>query len=108
MFIMNFIITFQVSNVYTTESDEELQQIISSILIEFPNTGYKRMKGYLMARGIRVTEIRIRSAMKAVDPEGVEARTALRNRLIRRRKYFVQYSNELWHIDGNLKLKRSN
>jgi hypothetical protein len=75
------------------------------ILSEFPNTGYKRMKGFLMSRNIKVLEYRIRELMREVDPQGVYQRTRS-NRAIVRREYFVRYSNEMWHIDTNLKLVR--
>jgi len=80
--------------------------VIQGILLTHPNTGYKRMKGYLIDRGIKVTEIRIRDLMKLADPFGVYCRTVQRNRVIRRRQYYVEYSNQLWHIDANLKLIR--
>jgi len=33
-------------------SDEHLDRVINSILADFPETGYKRMTGFLRARGI--------------------------------------------------------
>ena len=38
--------------VYSTMSDEDLDAVINSILNDFPETGYKRMTGFLRARGI--------------------------------------------------------
>jgi hypothetical protein len=63
------------------------------------------MKGFLLQMNIKVTEHRLREIMREVDPEGVFQRTR-ENRAIVRRVYFVRYSNEIWHIDTNLKLVR--
>lgn len=79
--------------------------MILDILLSHPSTGYKRMKGYLLERRIKVTDLRVRNAMRYVDPLGVAQRTQ-QNRIIMRRVYYVQYSNQLWHIDANLKLIR--
>ena len=78
---------------------------MKDILSHFPNTGYKRMQGFLLQRNIRVTQNRIRAGMRLVDPSGVNERTK-QNRAIVRRQYFVTYFNELWHLDTNLKLNR--
>jgi hypothetical protein len=78
---------------------------VSSILTEFPNTGSKRMTGYLLNRNIKVTQLRIREIMREVDPLGVFQRTT-ENRAIVRRQYYVPYSNSMWHIDTNMKLVR--
>ena len=64
------------------------------------------MKGYLNARGLRVQYSRIYKSMRAVDPSGIASRRAIRNHTIRRREYYVKYSNEIWHIDSNIKLNR--
>lgn len=63
------------------------------------------MRGFLLQRGIKVPENRVREIMRVVDPSGVYQRTSA-NRAIVRRVYFVQYSNDLWHIDTNMKLVR--
>jgi hypothetical protein len=63
------------------------------------------MKGFLLNRGIKVTEHRVRDALKILDPVGVYQRTT-QNRAIFRRQYFVEYSNQLWHLDTNMKLIR--
>lgn len=79
---------------------------VLSILRNQPNTGYKRMKGHLLHRGIKVPDLRVREVMRTADPVGVYQRTIDRNKTIRRRQYFVKYSNQMWHIDGNHKLAR--
>lgn len=97
--------SIQARSRYSVITDTELQQRIKEVLQDFPNTGYLRMHGFLRAKGITVQEARLRKAMKIVDPVGVEIR-ALQNRAIVRREYFVPYSNDMWHIDTNLKLIR--
>ena len=61
------------------------------------------VQGHLRAQGINVQRSRMRSIIKEVDPEGVQARSRLP---IRRRVYSVPCPNYMWHIDGNHKLIR--
>ena len=91
--------------VYSLMSDEQLDTIMLSILAEFPETGYKRMTGFLKARGIVLQQSRIREAMRRVNPEGTLSR-ALRIQCLNRRSYQVASPLALWHIDGNHKLIR--
>ena len=91
--------------VYSTMSDEHLDTVIRSILADFPETGYKRMTGFLRARGIVLQQNRIREAMRKINPEGTLSR-ALRLHCINRRSYQVVSPLALWHIDGNHKLIR--
>lgn len=51
-------------------SDEDLDAVINSILNDFPETGYKRMTGFLRARGIVLQQNRICEAMRRINPEG--------------------------------------
>lgn len=37
-------------------ADEDLDQIVSAIVNDSPNCGYKRMTGFLLARGLRVQQ----------------------------------------------------
>ena len=71
-----------------------------SILKDFPNSGYKKMKGFSLSRGYRLQENKIRELMRLVDPEGVLLRT-LQSRPVLRRAYQVAGPLSLWHIDGN-------
>ena len=71
----------------------------------FPNTGNKRMTGYLRSRGMRIQQYRIRESMRRVDPEGTLHRTLEMN-IVHRRVYSVPSPLALWHIDGNHKLIR--
>ena len=90
---------------YDGMNDNELDDIVTRILKDFPNTGYKRMTGLLLARGIRLQQSRIRSAMQRVNPEGYVLRSLELN-VLHRRKYQVYGPLALWHIDGNHKLIR--
>ena len=85
-------------NKYSSVSDEELDNIILDIKRGFPNTGYKRMNGFLSQRGYTVQQHRVRESMRRVDPEGVLLR-GLEMRV-------VAGPQCLWHIDGNHKLIR--
>ena len=90
---------------YSNIDNEELDQLIQNILTEFPNTGYRRMTGFLRSRGLRIQQCRIREGMRRVNPAGVLLR-ALELRTIHRRRYQVYGPLALWHIDGNHKLIR--
>ena len=92
-------------NNYSDISDENLDNVVQEIKRNFPNTGYKRMKGFLSQRGYTVQQERIRESMRRVDPEGVLLR-GLQMRVIDRRHYRVPGPQCLWHIDGNHKLIR--
>ena len=61
---------------YSDMFNEELDAEITSIFRIFPNTGYKRMTGFLLSRNVRIQQQRIREAMRRVNPEG----TLLRGR----------------------------
>ena len=96
-----------ISSKYADLSEEELDTIVLQILQQFPKTGYKRMIGYLLARGYRVQEKRVQETMRRVDPEGFIERSISLN-IIQRRisRYFVPCPMALWHIDGHHKLIR--
>ena len=90
---------------YTEIADNALDEVILTILQDFPNTGYKRMTGFLRSRGLRIQQHRIRESMRRVDPAGVLLRS-LEMRITQRRSYRVPGPLALWHIDGNHKLIR--
>ena len=90
---------------FSSMTNDELDNIVQSILLEFPNTGYRRMTGFLQSRELRFQQKRIREAMRRVYPAGVILR-ALEMRTIHRRRYRVPGPLALWHIDGNHKLVR--
>ena len=94
------------SSVYSTiTDDEQLDNILSTIISENPQTGYQRMTGYVKVRNIIVQEKRLGETMRKVDPEGVLLRS-LQLKVISQRKYKVKGTNSLWHTDGNHKLIR--
>ena len=90
---------------YGQINDSNLDGVLNGILKDFPNSGYKRMTGLLLARGIRLQQSRIRSAMQRVNPEGCLLRSLELN-VLHRRSYQVYGPLTLWYIDGNHKLIR--
>jgi hypothetical protein len=95
----------QISNCYSDISNSDLESIVRNLTDEFPNVGYKRMSGLLLARGLRIQQERIRETMRRVDPQGTLFR-ALSLRAVHRRRYHVPSAQSLWHVDGNHKLIR--
>ena len=59
--------------------------MVHKILLDFPNSGIKRMKGYLQAKGLNIQWERIRSALWELDPEGTILGSVNSN-IIHRRK----------------------
>ena len=92
-----------VSSEYANLSNSELDQVIGEIKLDFPTCGNKQMQGHLRSRGYRVQQIRIREALRRVDPEGSIMR---RLSALNRRQYRVAAPRSLWHIDGNHKMIR--
>ena len=88
---------------FSNHSNEDLDNAVRSIKANHPNSGEVMLQGHLRAQGINVQRDRIRSTIRDVDPEGIEARRRFR---IHRRVYSVPCPNYLWHIDGNHKLIR--
>ena len=56
---------------FSSMTNDELDNIVQSILLEFPNTGYRHTTGFLQSRGLRFQQKRIREAMHRVYPAGV-------------------------------------
>ena len=90
---------------YSGLADNELDDIVTEIIREFPHSGYRIVHGILFGKGINVQLARVRLAMQRCDPEGVALRwlTSLHPRC----SYSVYGPQALWHIDGNHKLIRS-
>ena len=63
-----------IRSLYSVISDQELDKIVSEVKKEFPNCGYRLMKGHLLHRGYRVTQAQIRESLHRVDPEGIAIR----------------------------------
>ena len=94
---------FSVTALYSTITDHELDAIVSQIVHEFPNSGYRLMHRHLLSRGIRVQQMRIRESLLRVDPGSVAIRWGS---TLERRKYKVFSPLSLWHLDGYHKLIR--
>ena len=90
---------------YSQLSDSDLDLAVERVFTDFPNCGIRRMKGFLLSKGIKVQWHRVRSSMWRVDPEGTLLRTTQLN-TIKRQKYSVPGTLALWHMDGNHKLIR--
>ena len=88
---------------YSTLSDQDLDNVVRSIQARFGLCGNRQMMGHLLAQGIRVQQHRIRESQRRVDPDGSVLR---RLTTINRRQYSVRGPLALWHIDGNHKLIR--
>ncbi|KAK6981351.1 Integrase catalytic domain-containing protein [Favolaschia claudopus] len=87
---------------FTTISDDELDEKISSISLLHPFAGSNIMSGHLEATGIHVPIRRIQESLWRVDAIGVLVRW---NGVIKGRVYKVRGANALWHMDGNEKLR---
>ena len=90
---------------YTPLSNEGLDEMCREITREFPNCGVRRMRGFLLARNVRISWERTRETMRRIDPEGVLLRSLQLN-IVHRRVYSVPGALALWHMDGNHKLIR--
>ena len=95
----------RIGECYSNIADNDLESVVRDLVREFPNVGYKRMTGLLLARGLRIQQNRIRKTMRRVHTHGTLFR-ALSLRPVRRRRYHVPSPLSLWHIDGNHKLIR--
>uniref|UniRef100_A0A8C1YAE3 Integrase core domain-containing protein n=1 Tax=Cyprinus carpio TaxID=7962 RepID=A0A8C1YAE3_CYPCA len=90
---------------YSTCTDEELDALVTEIKTSMPDTGYRMVRGALLAQGHRVQWDRVRASMHRVDSVGVLSRMT-NLRCIARRRYSVPYPKYLVHIDTNHKLIR--
>lgn len=86
---------------YTNISDAELDHQIKLIKNTHPNDGERLIIGHLRAHSIFVTRARTRASIHRVDPANVAIRRMV---TIRRRVYFADGPNSVWHIDGHHKL----
>nr|XP_006818681.1 PREDICTED: uncharacterized protein LOC102800480 [Saccoglossus kowalevskii] len=95
----------RIRDTYSTITDTELDGLVDSVLKDFPNCGYRRMTGFLINKGVRLQQRRLRGSMHRVDPVGVLLRS-LEIYSTPRRPYNVYAPLSLWHIDGLHKLIR--
>ena len=98
---------------YSTISDSELEAVISSFVSSNSNLGKQSVDGLLQSQGVVIQRQRVviqrqcvviqrqrlRDAMRAVDPEGVQLRL---RRSLHRREYNVEAPNALWHCQTNV------
>lgn len=82
---------------YTSLSNSELDDIVSSLVRRFPLNGVVMMWGHLRSLNIIVTRARVHDSMLRISNELVEARQRVS---LNRRIYSVPAPNCLWHIDG--------
>lgn len=94
-----------VKALYSTMTDEELDQCVREIKSRQPHSGYRMIKALLQARGLRVQYNRVRASMQHVDTTGVITRM-VHVGCIARRTYSVPGPQALMHIDTNHKLIR--
>ncbi len=88
---------------YSTISDRDLDELVSSIQQQYPMCGNRQMQGHLLYHGHRVQQISLRDSQRRIDPNG----TALRRlHVLNRRTYSVPAPLSLYHIDGHHKLIR--
>ena len=64
--------------------------------------GYRLMYERCMLSGLAVRKEDVRHLLKVMDPEGVAVR---KSRRLKRRAYYAQGPNFIWHFDGYDKLK---
>ena len=83
------------TNIAIAFIEQELQGSGSSL-------GYRQMHRLCCQNGIKITRKSVAIIQSMLDPEGVQIRK--RNRL-RRRLYYSQGPNWVWHVDGYDKLK---
>ena len=88
---------------FTSESQPEIETAVVASKQQHANAGEAMIQGHLSSVGVHVQRHKIRRAIHAVDPEGVEER---KQKPIKRRVYSVPCPNYIWHIDGNHKLVR--
>ena len=88
---------------FTNIIDVQLDRHIADIKRDHPNDGERLMKGHLAQRHIFVPRARLRGSIHRVDPINTQLRRSV---TIRRRKYYTEGPNTVWHIDGHHKLIR--
>ncbi len=75
-----------IRQMYSNLSDHELKLLITEAHESFPNVGYRLIQGWLVKRGFRIQEHRVRIIIREIDPVGVTNRFF---RSIHRRSYSV-------------------
>lgn len=79
-----------------------LQAIVSHLAnVDESRQGYRQVIGHLRSLGMFVTQANVRRIVAELHPERSAERLL---RVTRRREYYVEHVNDLWHIDGQHKL----
>ncbi|XP_048833178.1 uncharacterized protein LOC125709117 isoform X3 [Brienomyrus brachyistius] len=94
-----------VRDTYNSISDEELDNLVSSVKNDLPNAGYKMVRGRLQSMGYRVRWRRVAAYMHRVDSMGIISRLSSLGCAVRR-MYSVPGPLSLVHVDTNHKLIR--
>lgn len=86
-------------------SDSDLKDVIvNELKTSMSKVGYRQMWEQISLKyDVNVSKECVRKILKAVDPKGVEER---RSKTIKRRIYWSNGPGDIFHIDGNDKLKR--
>ncbi|KAL2102046.1 hypothetical protein ACEWY4_003807 [Coilia grayii] len=92
---------------YHEIDDGELDNVVQSIKIEMPTSGYRMVKGRLRSLGIHVPWRRVAASLHRVDSVGILSRLSGLGCILRR-TYSVRGPLSLWHVDTNHKLIRYN
>ena len=82
-------------SVYSTISNDDLDQMVRSILRVTPRIGYRLVQGALRRRGLHIQRRRVLESLQQVDPVTITMRSS---RSIIRRRYLVPCPNALWYV----------
>ncbi|XP_063755948.1 uncharacterized protein LOC134875336 isoform X1 [Eleginops maclovinus] len=96
-----------VRSLYSTMTDDALDNEVRAIKSRLPHAGYQIVKGCLEAEGHHVQWTRLKASMHRLDTEGILSRMTSMGCVVRR-KYCFQGPHFLQHIDTNHKLIRYN
>lgn len=88
---------------YSTLTDHQFDQIVSSFKLRHPDQGIRYTSGFVRSNDIRVPDRRVVESLRRVDGLGQLFR---KRGPIARRDYKVARPNALWHMDGHHKLIR--
>ncbi|XP_057187724.1 uncharacterized protein zgc:174680 [Triplophysa rosa] len=95
--------SLSVRGCYSSISDDELDHVVRAIKLRMPHSGYRLVKGELVARGHRIQWHRVKASMQRVDGAGILARMVQLG-FVARRTYSVPAPLSLVHVDTNHKL----
>lgn len=70
----DFGISISIRSTYSVINDAQLDTFVREIQHQYPNCGYRLLKGHLAAMGYRIQENRIRDSLRRVDPVGIMSR----------------------------------